>query len=204
LPTRDPAHIAHLTELKLERLKIMAETGFGFETLRLTVTASERMEPRQKDLTTLLDDADKSEREALLLDTIGGRLGARRIKHFEPVASHLPERAEALRAGTRKPCAWPFAVRPRPLFLLPYAEEADVMALLPEGPPKRFRWRGKTHGVLHSEGPERIADEWWRSLSPKPQRDYYFIEDDRGRRFWLYREGLPEEAPRWFVHGLFG
>jgi protein ImuB len=80
------------------------------------------------------------------------------------------------------------------------------MALLPEGPPKRFRWRGATHGVLHSEGPERIADEWWRSPDRKPDRDYYFVEDEKGRRFWLYREGISEEAPapRWFVHGLFG
>ena len=41
---------------------------------------------------------------------------------------------------------------------------------------------------------------------PQPTRDYYLVESDRGRRFWLYREGLYERettAPRWFVHGLF-
>ncbi len=53
-----------------------------------------------------------------------------------------------------------------------------------------------------------------RSASPanggastqQPTRDYYLVEDDAGRRFWLYREGLYEretDAPRWFVHGLF-
>jgi protein ImuB len=206
LPTRDPGHVAHLVGLKLERLELMAETGFGFEALRLTVTVYERMEPRQKDLASVLNDADTAERETLLLDGIGERLGARRIRHFEPVASHLPERAEALRSGTRKPCEWPSSAekRPRPLFLLANAEEAQVMALLPEGPPKRFRWRGVSHGVAHAEGPERIADEWWRN--PSPARDYYFVEDERGRRFWLYREGMSDEvpAPRWFVHGLFG
>jgi len=166
------------------------------------------MEPRQKDLTSIFEDDDKTEREAALLDSIGERIGPSRIKHFEPIASHLPERAEALRTGARKPCEWqsPAGMRPRPLFLLQRAEEAQVMALLPEGPPKRFRWRGMTHGVLHSEGPERIADEWWRNPEPKPDRDYYFVEDERGRRFWIYREGVSDEssAPRWFVHGLFG
>ena len=44
------------------------------------------------------------------------------------------------------------------------------------------------------------------ATSAPPTRDYYLVEDDAGRRFWLYREGLYERetaAPRWFVHGLF-
>ena len=39
-----------------------------------------------------------------------------------------------------------------------------------------------------------------------PTRDYYLVEDEAGRRFWLFREGLPAgrpSEPRWFVHGLF-
>ena len=42
--------------------------------------------------------------------------------------------------------------------------------------------------------------------TPQPTRDYYLVEDEAGRRFWLYREGLygrETAAPRWFVHGLF-
>ncbi|WP_439599692.1 Y-family DNA polymerase [Devosia sp.] len=36
-------------------------------------------------------------------------------------------------------------------------------------------------------------------------RDYYIIEDDGGRRFWIFRIGLygAAEAPRWFLHGFF-
>ena len=36
-------------------------------------------------------------------------------------------------------------------------------------------------------------------------RDYYVAEDDGGRRFWVFREGLYAEdaTPRWFLHGLF-
>jgi protein ImuB len=39
-----------------------------------------------------------------------------------------------------------------------------------------------------------------------PTRDYFRVEDDMGRRFWLFRDGLYEReqfAPRWYVHGLF-
>jgi protein ImuB len=36
-------------------------------------------------------------------------------------------------------------------------------------------------------------------------RDYYVIEDDGGRRFWVFRLGLfgTAETPRWFMHGFF-
>jgi protein ImuB len=36
-------------------------------------------------------------------------------------------------------------------------------------------------------------------------RDYFVAEDDGGRRFWLFREGLyrPDGTPRWFLHGFF-
>jgi protein ImuB len=53
--------------------------------------------------------------------------------------------------------------QPRPLLLLPRAEPAeDVAALVPDGPPRRFSWRGVTYEVAGAEGPERIAAEWWR------------------------------------------
>ncbi|MEM1287284.1 MAG: DNA polymerase Y family protein [Pseudomonadota bacterium] len=39
-------------------------------------------------------------------------------------------------------------------------------------------------------------------------RDYYDVEDEEGRRYWVFRSGLYDddqtgETPRWFVHGLF-
>ena len=56
-------------------------------------------------------------------------------------------------------------------------------------------------------GPERIAPEWWKDRPGTRLRDYFKIEDQTGRRIWLYREGLHEDGrggdPRWFVHGMF-
>ena len=67
------------------------------------------------------------------------------------------------------------------------------------------------HDVRWSEGPERIAAEWWRrKAGHEPDkggltRDYYRIEDGAGRRYWIFRHGLyhEAEAPRWYMHGLF-
>jgi protein ImuB len=110
-------------------------------------------------------------------------------------------------SGERESAAQWIADIHRPLLLLPRPEPAEVMALIPEGPPRQFRWRGALHQVSEAEGPERIAPEWWRRLSNDAERDYYVVEDREGRRFWLYRAGLygrSETAPLWFVHGVFG
>jgi protein ImuB len=36
-------------------------------------------------------------------------------------------------------------------------------------------------------------------------RDYYVAEDDGGRRFWIFRQGLygGHTSPLWFLHGFF-
>jgi len=95
----------------------------------------------------------------------------------------------------------------RPLRLFDRPEEISAIAEVPDGPPARFNWRRVHHEVAHTEGPERIAMEWWRDEKGQPlTRDYFRVEDDHGRRFWLYREGLfgsETSAPRWFMHGLF-
>ena len=168
------------------------------------------MEARQESLLDTGDDRDRAEREAMLIDSFVHRLGADRVRRLASRASHIPERAGGVTArmtGSAPPPDSAFT-GPRPLFLLPKAEAAEVLALLPEGPPKRFRWRGVQRNVAQADGPERIADEWWRNRDGEPDltRDYYVIEDEAGHRFWLYREGVQDRdthLPRWFVHGLF-
>ena len=65
---------------------------------------------------------------------------------------------------------------------------------------------------MRQEGPERIAAEWWRrGQGHEPgkgglTRDYYRVEDVRGRRFWVFRHGLygvEQTSPDWYVHGVF-
>ena len=76
---------------------------------------------------------------------------------------------------------------------------------MPDGPPAWFRWRRVSYRVARAEGPERIAPEWWRDDCSLKTRDYFRIEDEEGRRYWLYREGFygTADPPDWFVHGVF-
>ncbi len=235
-PTRSIPHVARLIALKLEALAAMEDAGFGFEAIGLAVTRAEPMPARQIEFAAGRDD-DRAERCAALIDALRQRLGPSSVRRLAPVASHIPEQAEAtteadgeafppLKGGKK----WAEPAQPRPLLLLPQAEPAeDVMALIPEGPPRRFRWRGVTYDVAGAQGPERIGTAWWRETRPSARpreggdpdldsrlrgnerqealtRDYYLVEDGDGRRFWLYREGLYERethAARWFVQGLF-
>mgnify|MGYP007107038916 CR=1 FL=1 len=105
------------------------------------------------------------------------------------------------------------AGRQRPLRLLPRPEAVEAIAMVPDDPPVMFRWRRILHHVVKADGPERIAAEWWHAEGVAPLggaadsiRDYYRVEDECGRRFWLYRDALyrPGMTPGWWLHGLFG
>jgi protein ImuB len=219
LPTRSVAHVARLIALKLDAADAADppdDAGFGFEAVGLAVTRAEAIPARQAEFVAAAQ-GEKTELCAALIDTLRGRLGPASVRRFEAVESHIPERAEVLSPVTRESlvAAKPeqnTQQQPRPLLLLPHAEPAEeVVARVGEGPPQRFRWRGATYEVERAEGPERIGPAWWRSPvsahgDAAPSRDYYLVEDAAGRRFWLFREGLPGPeslAARWFVHGLF-
>jgi protein ImuB len=91
----------------------------------------------------------------------------------------------------------------RPMTLFSRPQGIEAIATVPDGPPIRFRWRRVLREVVRAEGPERISGDW---MSNARTRDYYRVEDQDGRRYWLFREGLygeSETALQWFVHGLF-
>ena len=96
----------------------------------------------------------------------------------------------------------------RPQKLLDRPEAIAVVYATPEGLPRRFVWRRLVHDIARVEGPERIAPEWWRERSTARLRDYYRVEDNDGRRYWIFREGLIGDGrggvPEWYIHGLFG
>lgn len=207
-PSRDARHIAGLIALRLDRLPKGLEADFGFEAAGLHVLAAEPVPERQA-LLTVTDDIGDPASLARLIDRLEQRLGAGAVRRLHPHQSHIPERAVLLRRAGDGPSAEWASDAPshvRPLLLLARPEAAEVMALIPEGPPRQFRWRGVLHQVTQAEGPERIAGEWWRQNDDQLERDYYVVEDANRRRFWLYRSGLygrGDATPRWFVHGVF-
>jgi protein ImuB len=65
-------------------------------------------------------------------------------------------------------------------------------------------WRRIRHRVARADGPERITGEWWKADRERALfRDYYRVENDKGARFWIFRDGLAEEGGRWWLHGVF-
>ncbi|EZP49282.1 hypothetical protein BW41_03564 [Sphingomonas sp. RIT328] len=89
----------------------------------------------------------------------------------------------------------------RPIHLFDPPQRIEGVLDSPEGAPLRFRWRRRVHDVARAAGPERIAGEWWRH-DAAGLRDYYRIEDRRGRRLWIFH-AADEGARAWYVHGVF-
>ncbi len=209
-PTRDPAVLLRLFRERIEALADPLDPGFGYDLIRLDVGLAEKLDAVQL---RLEGGEAKAEAVAALIDRLGTRLGRERVRRIHPRDSHMPEQAELLLPATEPPpkAEWtrpePGEPPSRPIHLFDPPQPIESLAAeTPDGPPARFRWRRKLHDVARAEGPERIAGEWWRraDMTP-PTRDYYRVEDVRGRRFWIFRHGLytETERPRWYMHGLF-
>jgi protein ImuB len=213
-PSRDPRHLAALFRERLDTV----DPGLGIEDMILAAHAVEPLPAEQIGLPGQTASQETSG-IAPLLDRLGNRLGLAAISRLEPRESHIPERASVRVPATSPhpgPSLWTRgregpAQREgggRPIRLFDPPEPVEAFWLLPDDPPFRFTWRRRRHRVTQADGPERIADEWWRpgaSGEVDAIRDYYRVEDEEGRRFWLFRAGLHggDHKPRWFVHGVF-
>ena len=207
-PLRDTAAVMRLFRERLDALADPLDPGFGFDCLRLEVPVAEPLAPAEVELG---GGAGEEASIGELIDRLVARLGAARVRKFLPRDTHDPARAvlevpASLLIGPGAIWEAPEAdgAPTRPLCLFAAPQPIEALAEVPDGPPRRFRWRGRLHESAFAEGPERIAAEWWRA-APTPTRDYYRVEDRAGRRFWLFRDGMYGETPmpRWYVHGLF-
>lgn len=205
-PAHHAAHIVKLFALRLDTLRSTLDAGFGYDAMLLEAHDVAPLDACQTSFAEERPRADESA-AAQLIDRLGTRLGIENVRRLYPHQSHIPERAVIARPAHHQGAAAWQSEHPlplRPLLMLPAAEPAEVIAPLPEGPPRQFRWRGVRYAVTYSEGPERIRPEWWQR-DRGDIRDYYIVEDEAGHRFWLYRQGIygAGETPKWFVHGVF-
>jgi protein ImuB len=213
--SREPGHLLRLLAEHLPSL----EAQFGADLMVLMAGRSDPLPAGQGGMDDMAtSSAAAGEDLAPLLDRLGNRLSAANVGRFAPVPSHLPEQAACLvppfsdRLGGGEDHQWRHMAR-RPVHLLPRPEPIEAVAEVPDGPPVLFRWRGIAHRVQRGDGPERIAPEWWRDMQAgaaglaRETRDYYRIEDSRGQRYWLYRQGLYGNdgagSPQWYLHGFF-
>jgi protein ImuB len=201
--TRDAAHLLRLLVPKIETI----EPGFGIEAMRLVAVRAEPLRPQPIDSALT---GDKPAHDLVpLIDRLAMRLGTRRLFRTSAVESDVPERSLRRTGPLEVAVEWP-REWPRPVRLLSPPERVDnVVALLPDQPPRRFTWRGRSYAVRQADGPERIHGEWWkRSGEAEAVRDYFQVEDEAGERFWLYRRGDGVDARTgdlsWYMHGVFG
>jgi protein ImuB len=210
-PTRDPAVIQRLFREKLDALADPLDPGFGYDLIRLSASRVERAEAQAVDFDS---DAGAEQEIRFLIDRLAARFGSHRVLSFQANDTHIPEAAWAAvpaQFSSMSKTAWekirdPMEAPRRPLRMFAKPEPVEVIAGLPEDPPRKFRWRRTLHDVVRVEGPERVAMEWWRHQTPQPTRDYFRVEDEKGVRFWLYRDGLYQHetlAARWYIHGVF-
>jgi protein ImuB len=198
-PTREPAVIDRLFHERLAMLSDPLDPGFGFDLIRLYATHVERVGSETFDLNSHADD--KAEID-FLVDRLAARFGSHRILAFQPNDTHVPEKSfstvPAQMAGVSK-ITWEKlekenATPRRPLRMFERPEPINMVATA------RFTWRRVSRAIIQHEGPERISMEWWRHDEVVPARDYFRMEDDESRRYWLYCNTVSAE---WFLHGLF-
>jgi protein ImuB len=181
------------------------ETDVGFTGIHLHVPVFERLTEEQISLCQEDDLAGQAELDELIARVVA-RLGDDAIVQPKLLESHVPERAftwhglpardekNETRAGS--PCH-----ENRPLQLLSMPVEIGVMVSPSDdrdGRPILFRRGSDVHQLTHAIGPERISGEWWRGH--EKTRDYFDVEDEEGKRFWVFRVN---ETGKWYVHGTF-
>lgn len=222
-PSRDAAHLLRLFVRRIEQV----EPGYGIDALTLHVR---RALPLGAEPVTERLDEEAAPDLAPLVDTLATRIGLGAMWRSRPVESDVPERSVAAmgvldspeRGGARvkiddvgqldrNPALHPWHPEwPKPARLLRRPERLDhVLAELPDHAPRRFTWRGCPHRVVRADGPERIHGEWWKRTAEAAQvRDYFRVEDEQGRRYWLFRKGDGERSVTgdlsWYLHGVFG
>jgi protein ImuB len=226
-PHRDRAALLDLIRCETERI----DCEHGFVRFRLEVPLHEPVLDAQTQLFEQEAAEEQIELERLF-QRLRVRMGEAAVVQPELVESYLPERAwrpthcdaifhsrERKLAGLR-PRGLPSAAKkdslvftshvppPRPLCLLKIPTEIAVICEPSDdrtGQPRQFTWLGNVHRLSHIIGPERVAGEWWRGHYPT--RDYYNVEDEAGRRFWIFRvlqlQAENRLVARWFLHGRF-
>jgi protein ImuB len=204
LPGRGPEAIARLFAPMLESV----DPGFGIEVVTLAAEGVEASPERQITLQSVREIAPE-DGLAPLVDRLANRLGEARVWRAEAYPSHIPERAVTRKAALAPTAGESWAKeRPRPVRLFARPEPIEATAPIPDDPPLFFHWRGRIRRVRRAEGPERLAEEWWRRAPGESGvadvRDYYRVEDDTGARYWLFRAGLygHDNPPKWWLHGL--
>jgi protein ImuB len=197
--THNVNHLLKLFQLKIDQIR----PALGIELFVLDAPKVDEVDPEQEALWS--DKRGLNDQSVIrLLDRVAGKVGAGVIHRYVPANHYWPERSVRRSEVIIEIAETSWRIdKPRPTELLKNPEPIEVMALIPDHPPKFFIYKGIKHDVVKADGPERIEREWW--LDQGEHRDYYQVEDELGQRYWLFRSGHYglEKKYKWFIHGFF-
>ncbi|MFC3678440.1 Y-family DNA polymerase [Ferrovibrio xuzhouensis] len=185
-PSRNPKHLARLFRNPLDGIM----PGFGFETFVLEAAAADPFSAEQANLEGTHQSGSGF---AQLVDRLQARLGDRAVFRYEPVQRRTPEASVVRLTPTARSREEMPDLEPRPQRLMAQPESIEM-----DSTGEAFTWRRIRRRIALLDGPERIRGEWAPDGMDVVSRDYFRIEDEVGRRYWVYRS---QEG--WFMQGMF-
>jgi protein ImuB len=198
-PSHNPVHLFRLFELRIACI----EPALGIELFTLEAHQVENVTALQETFWAV-NSSFESKEIAELLDGLQSKFGNDTVHRYLPDEHHLPERSIKLSNSLGEQPAKPWCMdKWRPIQLLKEPQPIEVTAPIPDYPPMNFRYNGKLHYIKKADACERIEPEWW--LDGGLHRDYYIVEDEAGKRYWVFRLGHynADAAASWFIHGFF-
>ena len=199
--------LAELLDEKMRASGPEAERGVGFDAVSLVAYDTEAVSAEQADWLSGVSAGPLQGDFARLADRLCSRLGPDAVRILVPEASYLPERRWRFISALDRPPAEPRLEEPgnstrAPLLLLEKPEPVDAPAVGYGGAPDWIRWRRNRYSLKRAQGPRRVLPEWWRS-SEQGGREYWLMEDGRGRCFCLYRKRpVGDGSSRWYLQAL--
>ncbi len=214
-PSRDATQITLLLRERLQRLALPAPV------YAITLVLDESVSHAGRATAFWRSSQTQAQSERSLIDRLTARLGPQAVLRAQAHADHRPEKAmqwvpahQALQnltlktstsqtapakaqtpgGPTQAPGSRAFlgATPPRPTWLL-----AQPLAL----PCRDERPLYQGMPLLIVSRAERIEAGWFNGTLAS--RDYHQAVGADHRCFWVYRERSAEQAPRWFLHGVF-
>jgi protein ImuB len=190
-PTWHEDHLLHLVKERLHRVELAAPA------IALRLDAS-KVDSAAPDTDSLFPEPGGSpEDHARLIELLIARLGDENVLRPAPTGDYRPEVANR----------W-----------VPVSQAANN-STFPDGLP-RPTWMLATPMRLLMRQHRPFYDSSLRLMSPAERieagwfdgelvtRDYFVAQAEDRSCYWIYRERISsrdaEEAPRWFLHGLFG
>lgn len=192
-PTRQLNHLSRLLGEHLARVQLQAPVD------NLELTADEVDPLEEKSASWLPDETEGREPLHRVLERLAARLGPQRVLRPVLGEDHRPEWMCRWQSASeplpRKPVAGHGL--PQPGFIL-----AAPLKLLVRA--NRPYYQGELQLLA---GPQRVEGGWWDRDEAAGQirnvvRDYWVAQSAHAGVLWVFQTRL-DEAPAWFLHGVF-